>query len=436
MDEKDLSKKEFKNYYEDSGKLVYDMNNIETKLRRRNNKKCIECNEEFNQKDIYCKTCGNDLYEVYTDVDKDKNISNNKVFISLKNSKVILTAICAIGILLCMGTVVKFALANELGSFNKFINPIHIILGMNLGTMDIYSSSMYSSGELSFKIGILGFIIWPIVSLIVSNLIFMRKKSKNLNESIMNSVGVGIIYGLILGVLSLISTVRGNTYDLMRYGYSIEYGYRVINLVLNGFVIGFICTFLTNLKKEYDNKYIVALKMAMKTIIIGYILVLIVLTGFNFMNSVYLYQFDISKYSSYTSIGIVLSQLAIYIWSFANLIPVTIGTVNVSLLGLINSSLFTDTKLILLAMIALSALILLLSGTKLSKNEDNKPVLYFSLFYSIIMGLISIVTTIIINGSSSTIAMGSGALVAIIISFIYSYVIAGLGYKLGKVANY
>ena len=148
----------------------------------------------------------------------------------------------------------------------------------------------------------------------------------------------------------------------------------------------------------------------------------------------YLYNLGISNYVNQVGIGVVLSQLAAYIWSFGNFVPVNIGSQELSMFNLIRSDLYLTTTLMLVAMFFLSALVIIVSACKLEmkygKREDGiKPILLLSGFYAILVGALSIVTTVTLGNSvdiftlsnyTAFITMGFGMISSILISFIYT----------------
>ena len=196
------------------------------------------------------------------------------------------------------------------------------------------------------------------------------------------------------------------------------------------------------LKKEYEkeNSIVNILKLAFKTLLVGYILVLIVLSLLHFANINYVYDLGLSNYTNTTSLALVLSQLGIYIWAFVNLIPVNLGIGTISILSLFNSSLSLDVILLLGSLIALSALIFIIVGCKLEskyKTKDIKPVIMFSICYSILMGIIGLLTTLYIGDNAasmltsiSAMQMGFNFFIGIVISFVYSFATTLIGYKL------
>ena len=173
-------------------------------------------------------------------------------------------------------------------------------------------------------------------------------------------------------------------------------------------------------------------------VILGYLIVFVLLVLGYFIGLSYVYEFGISNSISNINIFVVISQLAAYIWGFANLNPVTIGSQNLFLPNLFSSSLSIDFKLCLIAFVALSALILFISGINLNnkyKTQAKKTTLIFSGFYAIFMGIVAIFTYVNVNGGSLlgyNVQMYMSVIFTIIISFIYSFVVTFLGFKLNN----
>lgn len=429
MDDKIIVRNRYSNYSKEDGEILKSIEYMDVTLEKDTDDTCKNCKSEINGEYNYCKVCGTQLYKTCT-YNRSKGENNYKI--SKKN--ILLTALSSIIILLLVSVVYSSIIFKDLPEISNSMNILHVLLAMNIGTIDIYSSSMISSQAVSMKLGMLILIIWPVISLSISNLIFMKKNSKSI---MVNSIGVGAAYGLALSIISILSTVGSNSYDIFKYGYSLGFGFRTFSLLVNGFIIGFACTFAWGIikKGKIKNKYINIFKISVKTVAIGYMLVFALLVILNLSNNSYIHELGLYKYSSDLSIGVVLSQLAAYVWAFANLIPVEIGNSVLSIFTIGSSNLFLDTKLILLAMVALSSLMMLVIGSKLKskyKEDSIKPVLVFSVLYSLCMGVLGTFTSIILSTGTTSISMGFGAILAIIISFIYSFVVALIGYKLSQ----
>jgi hypothetical protein len=193
-------------------------------------------------------------------------------------------------------------------------------------------------------------------------------------------------------------------------------------------MISFITTFII-LKLKENNLKFRFFKLALKTIIIGILIVFVLLYILSLFNKNFIHDFGIYEYVSKASIGVVLLQLSTYLWAFANLIPITIQTLYLSTINISSASLLLNTKLLVIAMIFISALIFIVVGSKIKAKDEIK---YFSISYALIMGIISLITKIIISSTQSYVIIGFSTLEAIIISLVYSYLTTLIGYKLSK----
>ena len=429
LDNKD---KTYLNYSTEDGKNVQDI--LRDKLTLKEQSICGNCGIENNE-GLYCKSCGKSLEEV-EHLDKGQNIKDFKVDIK----PILLTSVTSVAILFLISLGLKLLMSFNLGELINFINPLHIILGINLGTINLNVSTMMNSGSVSMHLGVLVIALIPLLVLSLSNGIFI--KNKNAQDILYNSVGVGITYGLVLVIISIFSSTSSSISQMMNYGIAVAYRYKILELFLNGFILGFISTYLTGYKKKYSgqNIYLDILKKAINSILILYVVIFIILLGISIVDNSYLYDLGLYNYSRNTTF--ILSQLSSYILAFANIVPTTIGSNKLSILSIINGDLLFDTKLMLIAIIFLSLLVLILTGYNLRKKFKNSSyniVLIFSICYSIIVTVLSSFSVIYIGGNISLLQMntypgntfmGSGILTTLIISFIYSYIIIKIGYTL------
>ena len=255
-----------------------------------------------------------------------------------------------------------------------------------------------------------------------------------------------MFYGIILCIIAFISKSSMNiSTGYSGYGYRIIYGISPLGMLVKGFIISFITVFILGIKKEYKlkNKYISIFADALIAMATGYLVILLLLIGMYFANINYLTDFGLSSYKGRFGMGLVVSQLAFYLWSFANFIPTTIGSNVLSLTSLIGGNLSLDILLILGAFIAISMLIFIITGSKLGNkygNQEIKPVIIFSVCYSLIMGALGLFTLLNIGDFASSVMnnigifnMGFNFVLGIIISFIYSFIVTLIGFKLNTV---
>ena len=428
----------YNNYSKEDGSLKIKENINYITLEKENINNCSVCGYKTSKKDIYCKNCGQILQSIKIKGEKvkSKDIAHN--FNLINNLK---TAGLSIGILFVLSLVIKFVIIGNNNQISQLINPLHIMLLTNLANINIFMSLFMNSTQSSINFGLLILLILPIISLLLSYEIFMKKENNSFIYHIKNSLIVAMIYAIILWIIGVISQVQINLSSGFNQ-YGILFGFNTISVLFKSFIISFIFILFIGMKKEYTKENMICdlFKIAIKTIFIGYVLILIILVALYFANINYIVELGLSSYKRDLHIGIILSQLAIYLWSAANLIPVSIGSNSISIMSLFNSNISMDLALILGSIIALSALIFIIIGSKLEskyKNSNIKPIVIFSGLYAIIIGIIGFMTIIYINNNAvyilnslSAIKMGFNCIIGIIISFIYSLTMTLVGYKL------
>lgn len=435
----------YENYNSKTGSIIKKSINKNFRLNKSVCNTCSKCECENKEEDNYCKVCGTSLSNIERiNIKEGKNKNIKPILKQLDLSSIVKTSISSIAILFIMSIIFKAMVSIGFDDLGYFINPIHIMMGLNLGYLDVSSSNMLGSGAITAHLGLLLFILGPIISLLLSNILFMKNKNKSAKDVFLNSLGVGVIYGIIVFILSILSRMRISFNDMIQYGIAVEASYRPISIFLNGFIIAFLTTYILNFKKKYnsENIHLALLKKAVVIIAIGYIVTFAILAGITLTDRSYLYEFGMYSYVDQISIGLILSQLSAYMWGFANFIPVTISNTSISAFSLVVSDLFLDTKLIFAVMIALGSLIILLNGCSLKrKYKDSKVniVLVFSVYYAILMGILALFSSVIIGGNLSvlemnnyqgSIVLGMPVLGAIISSFIYSFALTSIGHKL------
>ena len=439
----DFNNESYSNYSKDSGKIIKNLKNNKVSIKKINMKNCINCNSDIKTDYTYCKFCGTNLEEAYI---KCNNAFNNQFdfknilnYLNLKDGFSV--SIGAILILLAVSFGIKVLMNVYSSTLSSAINPIHVLLALNLGKLKIYSSSMIGWASTKINLGLIAFMILPLISIIISNLLFSKNKCENSKDVLRKSLSVGVSYGLILLVLSLFSkTSLSYSYNYMNYGDMAHFSFNGLNMMIKGFIIGFLPTFYLLYKKEYrdESLYLDIFKRAINMLLVGYLVTLGILIILVIVDRSFLDGLGVSQYTNSFGNIITLSQLAIYIWSFGNFIPVRLGEWNLSIFNIFSSSGYLTTSLVLIAMLFLSLLIIIIFACNLeSKYKDKygiKPIVILSVSYALLMGLISILTNLIftdlISSYSSYVNMGMGLISSILISFIYSFLVSLVGYKL------
>ena len=432
----------FRNYSKEDGHQYRNLENKKFVLRRKSKVYCPNCKSETNLNDIYCKECGTCL-ESISKRTYDFSIKNILSNINIKDSFKV--AGFATVILFFISVIVKQILGSVLGEYTSYISASNILLLLNGGDLSVFTSGsgMMSYGSyynFSFQLCSLILLVLPVICLGISYKVFMKEKNTNELTLFIQAIGVGSLYGLILAVIALLSrnqlSIGGG---FLSSGYSLIYGVGFISVLL-GFLLGFLSILYIGTKKEYEesNIYLGIFKQSIKTVALGYLIVFVLLVIGHLIGLSYVYEFGISNSISNINVFVVISQLAAYIWGFANFNIATIGSQSLFLPSLFKTSLSIDFKLCLIAFVALSALILFISGIKLNnkyKTSSKKPVLIFSVFYAVIMASLSIFTYVNINGGSLlgyNIAMNTNVILTLIMSFIYSFIVTFVGFKLSN----
>lgn len=443
-----LNKNKYNNYSKEDGSLNIKENINYITLEKYNENSCPKCNNKVSKMDIYCNNCGEILQNIRSKREKfiakdNEKMKLNNIILNFNLINGLKTAGLAIIILFALSLIIKFILVGDNNQVSKLINPLHIMLLSNLSNIDIFMSLFMNSAQSSINLGFLILLVLPIISFILPYRIFMKKRNTSFITHVKNSLGTAIMYTLILCIISRVSQVDVSLSNgFNQYSYGILIGFNTFDVLFKSFIIGFITVFVMGMKKEYikENMLVNLLTTALKVISLGYVLVLVISMVLYFANVNYIYDLGISSYTTDLSLGIIFSQLAIYLWSFANLIPVSFGNGFLSILSLFNSNTSLDLVLILVSLVALSSLILIIVGSKLDnkyKSENMNPVLIFSGCYAVIMAIIGLLTTIYIGDnvasmltSLNAIHMGFNFIVGMIISFIYSLITTSIGYKL------
>ncbi len=123
--------------------------------------------------------------------------------------------------------IFKAIITIQFNDISYLINPAHIILALNLGQISVSMSTMMGSGFINANIGLLILLIIPILVLLISNLIFMRKDVE-IQNCISKFSRSWNFYGLILAILSIFTNVKTSSHSMLEYGYALEYSYEFL----------------------------------------------------------------------------------------------------------------------------------------------------------------------------------------------------------------
>ena len=141
---------------------------------------------------------------------------------------------------------------------------------------------------------------------------------------------------------------------------------------------------------------------------------------------------------------VMLVQISTYIIHLANLIPMIIINSIISIFSMSNLVMYINDNMLLViySIILFNAILLIVAGYDVkNKFKNQKYIKIFSLIYSIVIGASIHLTKIDTNGTISLLEsksyetysyIGSSAILGMMISFLYCYIMLFIGYKLNK----
>lgn len=443
----DLTFSNHRNYCETDGHDLYNMEIDSINLNYE--KVCSECGKVYNNLSLYCEECGNELI-LASESEKHLNIYNlldgdlhkkEKLKMWINNFEIkrrILAPVFSICILFIISIWIKFFINFAGLEFNKFLNISSIMLGLNLVPLKIVSSSVVGLGNMGISMSFVIVLIIPFITILVSSLFFIKKEFLNGKNIIKEAFVLSFIYGLTLAIISILGKQFINLSMGEYYTMSIVVKCSFFRSVLNGIAISFLPVYVALYFKTKDKKIEINIfNRVLKTIGFTYFLILSLMVLGMFFNKIFLSGRGLSGLIAYP-------QLALYILHFINLIPVGLGNSIISIFNMGDINLYLNNSMVLLiyAIMLLNIVILVVSGYDIKNRVNNKKYIkYFSLVYSVVIASSIFLSKIDTSGSLSLLEsqnydmysyIGSSAIVGLIISFIYSYILINIGYKLNK----
>lgn len=443
----DLTFSNHRNYCETDG---HDLSNMEIDSINLNYEKvCNECGKVYNNLSLYCEECGNELIlvsesekylNIYNLLDRDLSKKEKlKMWINdFEIKKRILAPLFSICILFIISIWIKLFINFSALEVNQFLNISSIILALNLVPLKIVSSSVIGLGNIGISMSLISILIIPFITILVSSLLFIKKEFLNGKNIIKETFILSFIYGLILGIISILGKQFINLSMGEYYTMSIVVKYSFFRSVLNGVIISFLPIYIVLYGKTKDKKVEFNIfSRVLKTVGFTYLLILSLIVLGMFFNKIFLSGRGLSGVIAYP-------QLALYILHFINLIPVALGNSIISIFNTGDINLYLNNSMVLLiyAIMLLNIVILVVSGYDIKNRvNDKKYIKYFSIVYSIIIASSIFLSKIDTSGSVSLLEsqnydmysyIGSSAIIGLIISFVYSYILINIGYKLNK----
>lgn len=330
------------------------------------------------------------------------------------------------------------------------VNVFSVLLALHLIDMKIRGMMLFSATTVN--IGIVIVLLLPIIVLSISNFIVYRRKFENMRDCIYESVKIAFIYGMILAVVSIFSKIRINMGMDSMFGFgmnnSTTIGYKMISSFANGFIISFLTSIVLNWKKEFRGESYLTdvISDGFKVFLKMVAIVLIVTSIVTFTKNYSLSDFGISNYSKGAFVIVYILQIASYLIAIASGGAVNIGNNSdyLSIFSIFNSSVFTDTRLLIAILFSIFALIMIFEGANIYKNyrfENKKTVIHFSIIYAFLVGLVAKFSSIALSTSSSQIMPSLDIIIRVnplslfVIVFMLSVLFLEVGYRLAPKAD-
>lgn len=346
-------------------------------------------------------------------------------------------------VMIVISAIISTVRSVNLGGMTR-INIFSILLGLHLVEMKIRGMMVFSTTTVN--IGIIIVLILPILVLAVSNFVIYRRKFESMKECIYESIKVAFIYGMFLAIVSIFSKIKINTGmgSMFAIGFnnSTVIGYKMISSFANGFIISFLTSIILNWRKEFhgESYFTDIIYDAFKTFVKIAILVIVITAIVSFTKSYVLSDFGLSDYSKGAAVIAYIAQISSYLLAIASGGVVNIGndSNSLSVFSLFNSSVFTDTRLLIAILFCIFALIMVFAGVNIYRNyrfENRRTVIHFSVIYAFLAGLVAKFSAIALSTTSSQILPSVDIIVRVnplalfVIASIMTILFVEIGYR-------
>ncbi|MGL5314778.1 MAG: zinc ribbon domain-containing protein [Peptostreptococcaceae bacterium] len=494
--EQSNTEKSYYNYCPKNGKKIGTIKR-KSILKRVDEKFCLSCGAKIEDVSNYCKFCGALLSkvehekkaEVKREVSDYKlNKINIKEYISVIDFKgaILSSGLAIVFMVILMFTLNKISVSDAMDYYmyedimpSTFKSTIASIASLNLSRMIInIKAGFINVGQVGIAARV---IISPLICILVMFIttnIFM-KKEKVKNSVIINALGCGLIYAILILILEIIGsyTVSIDSTFVFSVKFDLFIG------LMNSFVIGFIGAYMGINKKFKKNKNLNSylFTKASITIILGFIITGLVSTIYIVFISKDYYSYasfkDIFYYydTFIVMLFIILFLSVVGSWMFALANFATLSVFSVVEYNIFSIAQAFAPELVLLTIIPM--IMLVFTGRRLKKKyiEDSLlPIGIFSGIYAVLMALFAYASTTTISVSSkvgevylneviygimeafnyggygvvedsmnqmynqltSGLQMGPKMFSLLISAFIFSFVFVYIGYKFKKVDSF
>ena len=423
---------------------------------------CANCGQKNEKHASYCNNCGTFLLKkekpqqkVIPSITVPKQVSLPKIkttgfsetiFSNFKQG--LIGAIISIIILAGISIMIQ-AIASDL--IDKFMyyevgirstgylatNPIdftEIMLVANLVNLKL---GIYNE-IYQIKYGLYLVLLIPFISLFFGSFISAKRNpDMSVKDRISGAVSLGVIYAIFLTIIKMFTGVSESAFLDFTFNFSTS------GTLVNGFVLGTLFSLfgymfpVGGLKATRGKiKYGESVRQGIVTVFRGTILIFVIIL----ISLIIIGEPDDGE--EFLEVGLSATLIGPYLWYFLNLIPVSvygvpfIGGGNISIFSLIKEgelidfiNYFADDYAVVVYFIMLLPLILIfLSGRKIKQYFSGDTLIelgIFSLTYSLLMAFLASITNINIQDSA---VIEFSTIKTFIISFIFSAVIAFLGY--------
>lgn len=411
-------------------------NNSSITLSKTKDTKCIKCNFEQLDSNTYCSKCGNLLYnaskfygskKVKKIGVKNREYFKEKIIISI--SAMLLLSIVSVFIKFFIGILDKEMISN--------MSTINIILGLNLAPIEVIVTKVMEFNKMDLNTGLMVYLLVPSICISIAINIFKVKREYVDNRNIMkDSIIIGLIYGILLGVVSIFSSnVFNDNIDLF-YQTTIIVKYKFMGTVTNGTIIASIIAYINLAIRNKSNQVKLGIE-AIKTILVIYLTIILIL-----IISIYLGNSLGYSKNLLSIIGII--QIAIYFLLISSCVPILILGDIISIMNISNIATYLNESVIIFiyGSVLISFMVILIGGYLIKyKFKTNNVIKIYSIYYAIFIGGLTHISELnsfsglnILNISNYNqhISIEGNILVSIIVAYIYSYIVANMGYKLNK----
>lgn len=421
--------KDYHNYCSRDGASLYK-NNKKINLTKTKARFCKECGQDTKSYDIYCTECGTSLFEKkkkesfieMPDIKEGIRFTESKgakEALNLKSS--LISSVTGFGIIMLLSilasTFMNFVIKDELRQGIGFAMDIKIFkiwdfaLLFNATNLKFIISSLGGLGGMSGTSAVAG---TPLILLLIPFIIFFfigiyRGKINNKlgkGFDLKGALVMGLSYGLMLTLIALIGSLKMEVFIPGMDGISLQKRYLIITALINGTLISlisFMIGYAVYWKTSKNNNLVAGFEWLFQ----GLFMFLIIAVTVNLITGIFIKFIAKASSSNLFANFVMMSQMGIYAFLLANLGSFTLAEDYIA----DSLSIFKNTDAIknmfggkaiffLYLGILLIIAVFFLYGKK-SKEKGSKNILFTTIVYSLVVGVIAYLTYLKLNGYNS-----------------------------------